>query len=71
MYVSTTWPHDNDKVKDFSFTDNTHRGIVQDKHIKRSRPRCLSMKVIKGELSITTDRRKTLVFFSKSQETCL
>ena len=38
---------------------------------KRSRPRCLSTKVIKGELSITTDRRKTLVFFPKSQETCL
>ena len=28
MYVSTTWSHDDDKVKDFSFTDNTHWGIA-------------------------------------------
>ena len=32
-------------------------------------PRCLSTKVTKGELSITPDCRKTLVFFIKSQET--
>ena len=49
MYVSTTWPHDNDKVKSFSFTDNTHRGIVHDKHIKRCRPSCLSTKATKDD----------------------
>ena len=35
---------------------------------KRSRPRCHSAKVIKGELSITTDRRETLVFLWKSRD---
>ena len=37
---------------------------------KRSRPLCLSTKAKEGDLSITTDRRKTLVFSRKSQETC-
>ena len=27
-------------------------------------------KIKEGDLSITPDRRKTLVFFTKSQETC-
>ena len=39
-------------------------------HIKRCRPLCLSAKATEGDLSITPDRRKTLVFFTKSQETC-
>ena len=31
MYVSTTLSYDDDKVKDFSFTANTHRGIATGK----------------------------------------
>ena len=38
---------------------------------QRCRPRCLSSKAIIGDLSMTPDRRKTLVFSRKSQETCL
>ena len=53
------------KLRIFSFTDNTHRGIVQDKHIKRCPPLCLSTKATEGDLSITTDRRKTLALFIK------
>ena len=37
---------------------------------QRCRPRCLSSKAIIGDLSMTPDRRKTLVFSQKSQETC-
>ena len=29
MFVSTTLSYDDDKVKDFSFTANTHWGIVR------------------------------------------
>ena len=31
MYVSTTLSYDDDKVKDFSFTSNTHRSIATGK----------------------------------------